>query len=143
MKKLLVLGIAAIAIVAWAADESKCVLPVNTSSSVNTDLCLYGVLADAGTYTGDGGCWLGNGVAAASPSCSGMVVPIQCNVDVYVDPTASSGGTASSSDYMIEFTTNKDPAYIYLKPTQSKIAVKAVSADGGCTLGVSDRAKPR
>lgn len=143
MKKALLLFAVVLAIAAYAADEAKCTVPVNTSSSVTTDLCLYGVLADAGTYTGDGGCWTGNGMPATSQSCTGMVVPIQCNVDVYVDPTASQGGAASSSDYMIEFSSNKDPAYIYLKPTQSKIAIKAVSADGGCNLGVSDRAKPR
>lgn len=143
MKNALLLFTVVIAIAAYAADEAKCTIAVNTSSSVNTDLCLYGTTADGGTYTGDGGCWTGNGQPAASASCSGMVVPLQCNVDVYVDPTASQGGTATSADYSVEFTTNKDPAYIYLKPNQSKIALKAVSADGGCTLGVSDRAKPR
>lgn len=143
MKKVLFLFTVVIAIVAYAADEAKCTLAVNTSSSVNTDLCLYRTLSDGGTYTGDGGCWTGNGQPEETVSCRGMVVPIQCNVDVYVDPTASQGGTASSADYSIEFTNNKDPAYIYLKPNQGKIALRAVTADGGCTLGVSDRAKPR
>lgn len=127
---------------AWAADEAKCALPVSKNASISTSSCLNGWLADAGPYSGDGGCWTGNGQPPSSVSCKGMNVALQCDVDVYVDPTATAGGTASSSDFTIEFTNNKDPAYIYLKPTQGDIALRGVTADGGCNLGVTDRAKP-
>lgn len=143
MRKFLVLFGLIVAVAALAGDESKCILPVNVNGSTSTAVCQYGVLADAGTYTGDGGCWVGNGVPAGTASCSGMTAVVQCNVDVYYDPRATQGGTASSSDYKIEFTNNLDPAYIYLRRDQSDIAFRAVSADGGCVLGISDRIAPR
>ncbi len=144
MKHFLWISVLLLAIVAWAGDESRCTLPVGVNGAVSTSACLNTVLSDAGIYSGDGGCWFHNGQKAGSQACRGMTVVLQCNHDVCYDNTADQGGTAScTSDYKVEFTSNKDPAYIYLRSNQSNISLRAASVDGGCNLGISDRVPPR
>lgn len=117
----ILVGVFGIATLAHADDEARCTLTTATGSSAST-------------------------AAPTTGTCDwrpGAVVAMQCTTDTYYDPTATQGGTATSADFFVSFSTNPDVKYVELKATQKAIAVRAVSGAGTCVFGWTTRVRSK
>lgn len=63
----------------------------------------------------------------------GATVLMQCDQAVYFSQT----GTATATDFKVDFTSNSDPYIVYLSPNQKTITFLGVSASGTCKFGAS------
>lgn len=105
---------------------------------------------DGGLYLSDGGaavvsCKTDAGTPTTCGACAwakGANLLMQCSSDVYVN---QDGGAASSSDFSVDFTNNKDPYIIYLLPGQSNVSVQLVTGAEGktCKFAPTLRTKPK
>jgi hypothetical protein len=108
----------AFALAAWAAEPVVCAVNVATGAATTT-----------GTPTSGTCTW-----------AKGANVLMQCDVDVYVD--SQSGGTATSADQRVNFTSNNDPYIVYLDANDQNISLLSVSASGSCKFMTTKRPKP-
>lgn len=75
----------------------------------------------------------------ATPSagtCSwlaGATVLMQCDQAVYWSQT----GTATATDFKVDFVSNADPYIVYLSPNAKAISVLGVTASGTCKFGAT------
>lgn len=97
-----------------------------------------------------------SGTSANTSSCTsgsatwlnGATVLVACDQSVYIDSTNPSPGnpngtpTASSTDQLIDFASNKDPYIVYLNPGDKHIAVIQVTTAGTCKFMTTLRPKP-
>lgn len=114
MKKLamvvaaLVAGV--VATFAFASEQVLCTLSVTTTAAATS--------------------------SPTSGTCSwakGAVVAMQCpNVVVHYD--ARPGGTATTSDILVDFTANPDPYLIDLRSDESVISVRTATGSGTCVF---------
>lgn len=119
MKKALVVGfILGLAATAFAADPVVCAVTTATGAAASTSSPTTGTCS-----------W--------SP---GSVILMQCTTDTYID--TAPGGTASSADQRVDFTSNSDPYIIYLNNADQHVSVLAVTSAGSCKFMKTQRARP-
>lgn len=93
----------------------------------------------------------GTSKSTASPttgSCTwvaGSTVLVQCDQDIYIDSTTTgvTAPTASSSDTLLAFSSNKDPVPVYLEPRDKVIAITQVTTAGTCKFSTVSTRRPR
>jgi len=85
----------------------------------------------------------GNTLSPASGTCSwgkGATLLVQCSSDVYFAQKFATGTTrpaAANTDFVMSFSSNKDPYIVYLDADKVELSFLGVSASGDCKVGAT------
>lgn len=114
-----------------AGDDRQCTVSYSSTVAGTT----------AGSNT-DGGSSSDGGIVGHCNWGPGTTLLMQCSTSVYY----SSSGVATSSDFQVDFASNKDQSIIYqnsaANPVQEDVSVLGVSAAGTCKFAKTNRRKP-